>query len=616
MRLRILAITLLAVGAIGIQASFAQGVSPTKSTFELKKSTDTLFSLNRQLELARQLIQQRNYGSAADMLEILYEKSPQDQSVIGMLRYCYTQLKQYAKAELFVRKQIAQDPRNFGTWLDLAEVQADEGFSDSSRVSYHEARKLIPPGDTTRFQILLRSQISRNMNDDALGLIDTLRHQFRDSGLYALEKGLLLEHAKDYRGAIREYGPILTNDTTNEALEVERRLMSLLDFVDSSPEVEKGLQDEATRTHSSVIIRLLADHYIKINQFDKAFAYAVKRDSLYGFQGVSLVSFMRQCYDRRLYQQTVRMGEYVFAKFPSGSAFIDASMVYADALAHLGRTNDALARYSQVVAVSPRPEDKGEALLDMGLIYFDDLGDYKQALVYFDSVATKYQVGQAYVDACRMRPYCHLRMGDRAAARADFQRLKKQLVIQDITEEVSYELAVLDFYDKRYDSANVGFRKLIVDYPRGLYVNDALQILMVMDEAKGAPELLGEFGDALWFQECAQDDSSRARLDRLTREENSALADDALYRLVMLDLKLNDSTSASAAIERLTDSFPASYYVPFGLKEKADMLSVNATSLDEAKELYKRILERYPNYPFVAEIRKRLRQLEIDHKLG
>jgi len=616
MRLRILAITLLAVGAIGIQASFAQGVSPTKSTFELKKSTDTLFSLSRQLELARQLIQQRNYGSAADMLEILYEKSPQDQSVIGMLRYCYTQLKQYAKAELFVRKQIAQDPRNFGTWLDLAEVQADEGFSDSSRVSYHEARKLIPPGDTTRFQILLRSQISRNMNDDALGLIDTLRHQFRDSGLYALEKGLLLEHAKDYRGAIREYAPILTNDTTNEALEVERRLMSLLDFVDSSPEVEKGLQDEATRTHSSVIIRLLADHYIKINQFDKAFAYAVKRDSLYGFQGVSLVSFMRQCYDRRLYQQAVRMGEYVFAKFPSGSAFIDASMVYADALAHLGRTNDALARYSQVVAVSPRPEDKGEALLDMGLIYFDDLGDYKQALVYFDSVATKYQVGQAYVDACRMRPYCHLRMGDRAAARADFQRLKKQLVIQDITEEVSFELAVLDFYDKRYDSANVGFRKLIVDYPRGLYVNDALQILMVMDEAKGAPELLGEFGDALWFQECAQDDSSRARLDRLTREENSALADDALYRLVMLDLKLNDSTSASAAIERLTDSFPASYYVPFGLKEKADMLSVNATSLDEAKELYKRILERYPNYPFVAEIRKRLRQLEIDHKLG
>jgi hypothetical protein len=250
------------------------------------------------------------------------------------------------------------------------------------------------------------------------------------------------------------------------------------------------------------------------------------------------------------------------------------------------------------------------------MIYFDDGRDFPLALQYFDSVASHYQVGPPYINARRMRPYCHLRMGNREAARSAFKTLKTDLVIPDITEEASYELAVLSFYDKGYDSTNVWLRKLIVDFPRGFYVNDALQILMILDDAKAAPELLGLFSEALWYQECGHEDSSRIWLERVTRDQNQVLADDALFRLIVLDLSMSDSAEATTEIERLTDSFPTSYYVPFGLREKADMLAGSPATMEEARSVYKRILEQFPNYPFVSEVRKKLRQMEIDRKIG
>ena len=616
--MRFLRVSLIVVfvTAVLVRPSFSQTPSPFGKTVTLKNPGDSLSDRNQQLGVERQLMQQQSFGPAADMLELMYEKQPQDPVVINLLRVCYGQLKQYPRAEILVRRQIEQDPNNFGTRLDLAELLADEGFKDSSRVAYADARNLIPPSDTIRFLTLLRSQISRNMNDEAVQLIDTLRHEFKDSTLYALERGQLLEHSRDYRGAIREYVSVVKADTGFQAMEVERRLFALLDFVDSAPEVEKALQEEARRTSNPFVIRLLADHYVKVNQLDKAFEYAVKRDSISGLQGASLTYLMHQCHDMKLYPQTVKIGDYIFSHYPKSPAYLDASLTYADALVHLGRTQEALGRYDQLVAASPRPQDKAEALEEMGMVYFDNLKDYSKALVYFDSVVSKYPNGLPWVNARRMRPYCYLRTGDRQKARTGFEGLKAQPVVQDIAEEVAYELAMLDFYDKQFDSANVELRRLIVDYPKGFYVNDALQILMAMDDAKSLPDLAGEFANALWFQECEQDDSSRAWLERMSNESGSALADDALYRLVELDLRMNDSVGASVAIERLTDSFPSSYFVPFALRQKADMLVSDPAKIDEAKALYKRILEQFSSYPFSAEVRKKLRQLEVDRKIG
>ena len=40
-------------------------------------------------------------------------------------------------------------------------------------------------------------------------------------------------------------------------------------------------------------------------------------------------------------------------------------------------------------------------------------------------------------------------------------------------------------FRKDYDSATVQMRKLMVDFPRGYFVNDALRLLVLVDQAAG-----------------------------------------------------------------------------------------------------------------------------------
>ncbi|MFZ1684561.1 MAG: tetratricopeptide repeat protein, partial [Candidatus Zixiibacteriota bacterium] len=470
--------------------------------------------------------------------------------------------------------------------------------------------------DTIRVLTFLRSEISRSMDTEAAGLLDSLRRQRKDSAMFGLERGQLYEHARDYKGAVKEYVPLMKSDTDYVTMEAQRRLTALLEFSDSRASIETALLAAAKNSSNQYLARLLTDHYIKSDQFDKAYEFAIKRDSLAGLKGSSLIYFMRQCHDRKLYTQVVRLGDYVLSHYGNGPAYIDASLSYADALAHLGKSPEAIARYDQLIASSERPQDKAEALLQIGMVYFDYLKDYTKALVYFDSVVNHYQMGYSFIGARRMRPYCFIRMGKRVEARAALSEMKLQPSMDELNEEVTYQLAMLNFYDQAYDSASAGLRRMIVDYPRGFYVNDAIQVLAAMDDTKEKPELLPDFATALAYEDEEKYDSCRTWLDRVARVEGSPLADDALFRLSQVCMKLSDSTGALESIDRLTDGFPDSYFIPFGLKQKADILCSRPDRIAEGKELYKRILERYPNYPLASDVRKRLRTLETDQKIG
>lgn len=214
------------------------------------------------------------------------------------------------------------------------------------------------------------------------------------------------------------------------------------------------------------------------------------------------------------------------------------------------------------------------------------------------------------------RGYCYLRMGNRLKAGEAFDSLSHQRLNQDIAEEVRYNLAMIGFFSGTYDSAKVALRKLMVDYPRGLWVNDVIQLLIVMGDAEETPLLLDDFTAAVEFEYRKMPDSSRTRLKSLVENPDTTLADVALHRLIRLDLEQSDSTAALANIDLMAERFPESYYLPYALKVKADMLIANTVSFEEARTIYRRLLEEFPNYPFISKVRKSMRELELDSQIG
>jgi len=90
----------------------------------------------------------------------------------------------------------------------------------------------------------------------------------------------------------------------------------------------------------------------------------------------------------------------------------------------------------------------------------------------------------------------------------------------------------------------------------------------------------------------------------------------ALIRLSQLELKLADTAAVLTQIDHLEREYPDSYSLPYGLKTKADILLQNEESIEEAKGIYRRLLEEYPNYPFISGVRKLLRELEEETPVG
>lgn len=571
---------------------------------------------DQKIAIARSLLLQNNTEAAALMLEALYEANPSDLNLVNLLRGCYQKLRRYPKLELLDRRLIASYPNVFGYRLDLAEVLAEQGQLDSARVAFDQAVRTIPNNDRSTIQMIVQSLVRHGLPDDALRLIDSVRVARNAPSLYALERGSVMEGRKKYAEAAQEYLTLLVPDTTRESIDAQHKIMLLLEFPDASPDVEKLLVDHTKSGGAPAAVRLLADYYIRANRFDQAFAYCLRRDTLEELSAASPTYFMRQCSDRKLYGQVVRMGEQLLARKSTAGLVGDGVFLFAAALVQMGQFDRARACYDSIAAVSPNPADKADALYAVGMIYFDRLAEYGRALAYFDTVITKFPRGLSFINAQRTIPYCYLRMGDIDAAEKKFLVLSSQPPSSDVGEEVAFNLAEIRFFRKEFDTAKVMLKKLMVDYPQGFYVNDALQLLMVLDDAAGNTELLGAYAAALWYQERRLADSCRKALVELATASDKTLADDALFRLAQADLERGDTSLVLEDIDSLTTAYPDSYYRPYGMKLQADILSERPATRDQAKALYKQVLEQCPNCPFGNDVRKRLRQLETDSRVG
>ncbi len=569
----------------------------------------------RLLNTVRQMMQQNNFEGAAGLLESVYQRRPDDQVVMNLLRTCYDQMGQPAKSELLIRRMMEISPNSHILHAFLAESLARQGNTESALKEYETAYSLVRDNNAGLYGQIVRSMQAVGLTDQALAMITRLRTNLSSPGLFAKEAGEIHESRRDYLKAVEEYYTAMA-DTTHTGIEAENKLFLLLEFQESSKDVIKALRNHTTDSTAARATQILASHFLKAGDMDQAMHFTLLRDSLGGTNGTVLLSFMRTCNERGLYRQATVVGSEIVKRYGASPLLAEARFLYADALTHLGQLDSAISVYDTIIATYPRPQDKAEAGYRIGLIYLDLRGDPRKALVMFDSVTATYAGGLGYLRALLARPDAYIQIGELDRARSSLRDIQARQVNEDIAEEMIFKLAKIDFYDKRFDSAQAAFNRLMVDYPRGFYVNDALQLMLVIGEAGGNQPLLHDYSTALLFAEQRRYDSSRVRLEQIAGADDSSLADVALYRLAGMCMDLQDSTAALGYIDRLAARFPESYYVPFGLKIKADAYVSDPERREEGKAIYRTLLERHPNYPFISEVRKKLRELEWDVKTG
>jgi tetratricopeptide (TPR) repeat protein len=281
----------------------------------------------------------------------------------------------------------------------------------------------------------------------------------------------------------------------------------------------------------------------------------------------------------------------------------------------VGRYEDALQSYREALVQAPTSLDSGDVLYAMGNLYLEHLHDYDAALKQFQQVTRHHRRGVSYLRSLVAIPQCYLRQGDLTLAREAYRVLANQSSAEDIQEEAAYHQALISFFNRQYDTAAAGFQRLVVEHPRGFYVNDALQLIMLMNTAGGDTAALADYATALFYRTRQMPDSARRYLNKAA-DNSPELGDWSLLLLTDIDLSTADTTAALAALERLISDFSDSYYLPYAMKRKADILMSRQGASSEALDIYKQLLEGYPDYPFITDIRKKLRAADSTRSIG
>jgi len=617
---RLIAALALAAGLLG--AALAQAAEEPKEVtrppggLRLYTPQDQQAQDQQMLNMVREMMRSKNYEGAVGLLEAIDRRDRGNMVVMNLLRTCYDQLGQPGSSEVVIRRMLEITPNSHVLHVYLAEALVRQEDTAAGRQEYATALELVPektnPGMLSQVVVSMQEV---GLSRDVLALIERLRRELGSPRLFAKEAGEIFEAREEYRRAAEEFYAA-TADTSRTGIEAETKLQMMLQFPKSAPAALGVLREHTADTLATAkAAQILAGHYLQAGDMDQAMHYTLLRDSLAGTNGTVLLWFMHICSERGLYAQTTVVGAEILRRYGASPLVAEARYLYAEALTRLGRYAEAVAVYDSIVAAYPRVQDKAEAACRIGQIYLNYLNEPRRALRLFDSVAAAYPGGLGYLRALLAAPDAYLRLGELDSARTALGRLAQRPLIEEAAEEAAFKLAKIDFYEKRFDTARAGFNKLLVAYPKGFYVNDALQMMLLIDEA-GSEPLLSEFSDALLFEERREYDSCRAELERIAGADHPALSDDALYRLADLSIARFDSAAALEYIERLAGQYPESYFAPWGLKLKGDMLTADPRRREEGKAIYRRLLEENANYPFTSDVRKRLRELEVDPRTG
>lgn len=575
-------------------------------------------SYEERITAVRQLIKSRNLDGAIAMLEVMHETLPDDQLVINLLRNCYDESVNWGKAELLARQLADRDPRNIVWQMYLAESLAKQKSLDSAVAHYRIAYALSQPGDSGRLYGIFQSMMAFGAQVGALELVDSVRARSGNPHAFGLQRAMMLQLDRRFAESAREFFAVVNEDTTYAAGDAERQLLALMAYPDATADVEQVLNSITGKVGSGRAMRLLMTNAVKAGQYDRALTYALRQDSLGGetVPGTALADLVRQCFDRKAYEEAIRGADYTLAKYSTGVFVSEMRFRRAESLKALGRTDAALTAFADILASAQTPMDRAEAYFGMAELYLENARNPELAAAYFDSVKAQSIRGAVYLSALRLSPLCDIVAGNYKQAGQKLDALAAGGYSDDIVEEAQYRLALLDLFDHKFDSTKAALKKLMVEHSRGLYVNDAMQLTIDMDQVLPDTTLLVIYARAVESETRMLTDSARQAYGALADAADQKLADVALYRIAKLELTAADTAAALRALDALTEQFSESFYRPYGLKLKADLIVERPSERDRARLIYRELLEKYPNSPFVSDARNRLRTLEEAGRVG
>ncbi|MFQ5649471.1 MAG: tetratricopeptide repeat protein [bacterium] len=573
------------------------------------------------IRLAQDYERRGNYVAALQVYRNLYEQVPRNQLYYEGVKRNMIRLKRFDELVEIIQAQIART-NGVRFYADLGNVYYKQGQHERAAGVWQEALTRYAdqkPG----YSYIANAMIRNRMYDEAIEVYQKGRQHFNQESLFVFELANIYVLRLKYKEATVEYLKHLERNP-NQFAYVESRIVKYTKDPENARLVAEILASHLPRhKHKYLVRKLLADLYLRIEAFSRAMEQFKMLESMEpptvprkNSSGKELYFFAEKALNANQLQFAEQAFNLILSKYARSPFRVRALYGIAMAKQKQGLSAQALEKLEELVQLDRRSPWAQNAMFQMGEIYFVDLFELDKALEAYHAVIQKYPTGNKARQAYFRIGDCYAAKGTFDLARVWYQRAASLTRAgSPLRDQADYKIAYLYFvmgeYDKALESLNKVTEKLGQPDTEQDFVNDALELIFLIEENRGAAEAaLQAYGEAQKLKLQRNYAEAITSLKHVLATYPSAgVVDETLMELAELEHQRENYVAAIDYFALLLQEHSESVYNALAQKRIAEIYEGRLGDLQKAYEAYEKVLIEYPNSLYVEEVRMRLRTL-------
>ena len=578
-----------------------------------------------QEQLASQYFANGEYEQAVELYEAMYKRSS-NKYYYQMLYRSYLKLNRFKDAEHLVSKRMKQFPKDLTLWVDMGDLQVEEGETKKAEKTYQQAVEKLGT-DSKQLSDLAMAFENASRLDYAAKAYLQVRQNLKSRYVYVMELAGVYGRMGDYEKMVKEYFDFMDNAPGNMG-SVQISLQRALNEA-SDARLADGLRNtliERIQAHpdNQQYLEMMIWFSLQQKDFEFALTQAKAVDARFPDLGTEKIL--------RVSDIAMSNGDYSTAQ--QGYELLVRKGAQSN-LYYEGRVGVLKAEFAQLNRNYPLSQAQISSMEKSYLSAFEELGknektiplmrNYATIMAYYsDDVQAAADILYDIIEMPRIKKSIvdetKLELGDVLLFAGEvwdasllYMQVEKDNKNDIIGAQAKFKNAKLSYYNNDFLWAKSQLDVLRASTSK-LIANDAMELsLLISDnmEEDSTFDMLEYYASADLLLYRNQLDSAWAVLDFIShRALSHPLFDEVLMQKAKIRMKQGHYEEADTLLQQLIDFYPSDILADDALMMLAELNDTQLHNLERAYSCYEKLILDYPVSLYVDRARKRYYQLK------
>jgi Tetratricopeptide repeat len=578
------------------------------------------------IELARQYYTDGELEKAFDTYTKLAKRPANWQLIHTQYFSLLIQLNEFQKATKYIDKIVKSYPKNPNYQIDKGKlILADKGVAKANQ--YYANLRNHLSSDSFVSRRAAQYYLQNGEREEAVELLLLARQKSGDNTLFALDLANIYRYMNKKQKMVEQY-IVFANINASNIRYVKNSLQVTLNKPEDIENLEAFLfQKIQEEPENLVYTELLIWANLQTKNFNSAFIQARALDRRLAQAGVPLMEIGKMALSNKDYKTADKVFGYIVANYPGSNLGVQAELwkitnkeeevkntypINRDSLLDLTKL------YTKFITQYPTSNLAYKANLQMALIEGYYLNEKEKAIESLTQLIANPRLN------AQLKAEAKLTLADIFLLNEEpwestllYAQVDKSMKETPIGHTAKLKRAKLAYYQGEFELSQAILDILKLATSREI-ANDALDLSIfikentLFDSTNLALKTYASI-ELLLYQH--KNEEVINSIDTVIAHFKGQSLEDDLYLLKATELKKSgDFIGAANAYGKIVESFGFDVLADKALFLQADIYENYLTNAEKAKKLYVKLLKDYPGSIYVAESRKRYRNLRGDFK--